>query len=576
MTPWKSHTRHEDSTIVAGRVLDVSARAMKKAGLLAAGAVLGAVCVSACSEEDGTATSAGYGHGTGGTVLDAGGHDAAHAGSGGAAGAAGHGGAHAGSGGTPGAGGSVAGGQGGKSAPEADAGGCGAGQTLCSGTCVNTATDNANCGSCGKACSSGQPCSGGTCACQPNCSNKPLGEPDGCGGECSASASCGGMLPGSSLSKGSSLSSCDGVAKLSVQSDDNVVLYNTKDGRALWATGTNGKGVALLTMQTDGNLVVYDPSWNPLWNSKTYGHSGATLSLQSDCNMVIYESGTAIWQSNTTCDCPKGQTLCAASCVDTAKDAKNCGGCGNVCPSGQACSNGGCAAPTGRKFAAGGGVIGDLSWLKSNGFSEFHFVVPDTSSHASERQAISAAGLRAVINPFNDGNGVGPGADASGWSWFFPSLASAGWSAAAGEGEGDSLISLCQQSMIYINYGGIVGDAQYDMYSPPWNHPATGNFPHWDYIETYDNNANLVLASTKASIMSAHAHGSQRIGILIGAWLLSSSQTWINFVTEVENDGVHVDTFFFWTGLAYDIVPVLQGSNVWRELQQHYGVDTSQ
>jgi hypothetical protein len=233
-------------------------------------------------------------------------------------------------------------------------------------------------------------------------------------------------------------------------------------------------------------------------------------------------------------------------------------------------------APTGKKFAAGGGQLGNLSWLKSNGFSEFHYVVGDTANHAAQRQTISAAGLRPVLNPFNDGNGVGPGQDASGWSWYFPTLVSAGWTAAAGEGEAGSLIALCQQSMIYINYGGIVSEQQYDMYSSPWNHPASGKFPHWDYIETYDNNGHLVLDSTYNAIMAAHAKGSQRIGILIGAWLYADSQTWINFVSRVENAGVRVDTFFFWTGYAYDIVASLQGTNVWKELQQHYGVDTSQ
>src|SRR6185437_5686304 len=37
------------------------------------------------------------------------------------------------------------------------------GQTLCSNTCTNLQTDAANCGTCGKACSSGQTCSAGAC-----------------------------------------------------------------------------------------------------------------------------------------------------------------------------------------------------------------------------------------------------------------------------------------------------------------------------------------------------------------------------------------------------------------------------
>ena len=40
---------------------------------------------------------------------------------------------------------------------------CGAGQVLCNGACVNTQTDNANCGACGRACAAGEVCSLGAC-----------------------------------------------------------------------------------------------------------------------------------------------------------------------------------------------------------------------------------------------------------------------------------------------------------------------------------------------------------------------------------------------------------------------------
>jgi hypothetical protein len=43
-------------------------------------------------------------------------------------------------------------------------GGCAADQTTCGGECVNTSRDNANCGTCGHTCASGDVCSAGTCA----------------------------------------------------------------------------------------------------------------------------------------------------------------------------------------------------------------------------------------------------------------------------------------------------------------------------------------------------------------------------------------------------------------------------
>ena len=44
-----------------------------------------------------------------------------------------------------------------------DGGSCPTGLTLCGGACVDTTSDDANCGACGKTCSGAQHCGGGTC-----------------------------------------------------------------------------------------------------------------------------------------------------------------------------------------------------------------------------------------------------------------------------------------------------------------------------------------------------------------------------------------------------------------------------
>lgn len=66
----------------------------------------------------------------------------------------------------------------------------GATPTCCAGACVNTATNERNCGSCGETCPPGQTCCGGTCANlatdEANCS--------ACGASCGAGqACCGGV-----------------------------------------------------------------------------------------------------------------------------------------------------------------------------------------------------------------------------------------------------------------------------------------------------------------------------------------------------------------------------------------------
>ena len=53
---------------------------------------------------------------------------------------------------------------------------CPAGQTFCSGACVDTKTDAGHCGACGTACPNGQSCQGGVCTC-------PAGQAK-CAGEC--------------------------------------------------------------------------------------------------------------------------------------------------------------------------------------------------------------------------------------------------------------------------------------------------------------------------------------------------------------------------------------------------------
>jgi hypothetical protein len=65
------------------------------------------------------------------------------------------------------------------------------------------------------------------------------------------------LNPGQSLRPGQTLQSNNGLYKLAMLTDGNVVLYD-RNSHPLWATDTRG----LITprefiMQTDGNLVLY-------------------------------------------------------------------------------------------------------------------------------------------------------------------------------------------------------------------------------------------------------------------------------------------------------------------------------
>ena len=50
---------------------------------------------------------------------------------------------------------------------------------------------------------------------------------------------------------------------------------------------TNEEGTARLTMQSDGNLVLYNKNGKALWNSGTAGNAGDRLEVQTDGNLVV-------------------------------------------------------------------------------------------------------------------------------------------------------------------------------------------------------------------------------------------------------------------------------------------------
>jgi Stigma-specific protein, Stig1 len=62
--------------------------------------------------------------------------------------------------------------------------------------------------------------------------------------------------------------------------------------------------------------------------------------------------------SSGSCVCPSGQTDCSGTCVNTATDPSNCGGCTSssasyVCRTDQVCSINGCQCPTGQTECSG-------------------------------------------------------------------------------------------------------------------------------------------------------------------------------------------------------------------------------
>jgi len=105
------------------------------------------------------------------------------------------------------------------------------------------------------------------------------------------------------LHEDQSLSSQNGVYKLTMQGDGNLVLY--KEGKKpIWASNTCAKGTGpyKLVNQADGNLVLYDSSNKPHFSSGTCGKGNKCqkLVVQDDGNCVLYEDTKPLWSTQTS------------------------------------------------------------------------------------------------------------------------------------------------------------------------------------------------------------------------------------------------------------------------------------
>ena len=198
----------------------------------------------------------------------------------------------------------------------------------------------------------------------------------------------------------------------------------------------------------------------------------------------------------------------------------------------------------GKRFCVHAGSLNNLSQLASAGVTEAGLVVnwDGSSTYGNIASAIHSAGIpTATLNLFNDGSSPPSqlGAAGSSYAGYFQSCVSAGWNCIAGEGCGGSVIGTVMNYCTYVNYGGIVGSSQANMYADPWDHPTSGGHGHWDYIETYDNSSNLQLDSCVQAAAQAKSAGAGHLGILIGTWMQGAgASTYINTLNQIGGDSV--------------------------------------
>ena len=231
---------------------------------------------------------------------------------------------------------------------------CVSGETVCSGQCVDTATNPKNCGACATACAAGLVCSSGACAlvcsgkstdCAGACVDTGV-DPKNCGAcgkSCEAGQVCNAGACVAQCPKGQLLCLADGGAVSCVTTDTdaaNCGACGTKcdAGKACLGgkcTDNCGPGVTLCS-----------------------GHDGGapycaiTASDNANCGACgkTCAAGLVCVAGACTSNCGAGEILCppqdggAPYCAITASDNDNCGACGKACAAGLLCSSGSCVS----------------------------------------------------------------------------------------------------------------------------------------------------------------------------------------------------------------------------------------
>ena len=126
------------------------------------------------------------------------------------------------------------------------------------------------------------------------------------------------LLPGGTLAPGRAIVSSDGISKLVMQTDGNLVNYDDIR-RPVWWSGTAGSPGARLVMQPDGNLTIRTPNDNPIWSSATDNNPGAVLQIDADGVPIVRGlNGLTIWRQGTLTGC-SASTLCVGETLIAGK-----------------------------------------------------------------------------------------------------------------------------------------------------------------------------------------------------------------------------------------------------------------
>lgn len=109
------------------------------------------------------------------------------------------------------------------------------------------------------------------------------------------------LAAGGRLTANKELRSPDGVYRMQMQGDGNLVVTRISTGVIIWHSGTQGNPNSVLEMQaSDGNLAIYRANGTVSWSSGTQGSPGSYVEVQTDGNIVVRtRDGRPTWSWKT-------------------------------------------------------------------------------------------------------------------------------------------------------------------------------------------------------------------------------------------------------------------------------------
>ncbi|MBK8692904.1 MAG: hypothetical protein IPN17_11565 [Deltaproteobacteria bacterium] len=230
--------------------------------------------------------------------------------------------------------------------PRPDVPTCTAGQSFCGTGCVDTNTDNTNCGTCGTVCAAGQSCQVGLCRrscsagqslCGDVCSTLDS-DPANCG-------SCGAACPaGQMCSAGRCALTCAAPRTVCTSAAGVMNCVDTLTDAAncgacgnACSTGQSCVAGACRLVCPAGQTQCGDACVDTQTSTANCGACGTACATGQSCAAGVCRR-----------NCGAGETLCGDACVNTQTSGTNCGACGRTCPSGQSCAVGACVCPMGQ------------------------------------------------------------------------------------------------------------------------------------------------------------------------------------------------------------------------------------